>query len=223
MADGSPNGLLFDNAMDLATLRLPVPGKEELKQMLRIACAAVNARGITSVQTDDYVAFPGLTPEAVNEAFRELEGIKNQMEALTQRMTASAPPTILKRYDELAARFESLGGYHTAVDTDKICNAVAMALKMVLGLACDPVAGLVEVPCVKRNVMGAMNAVAAADMAMAGIRSQIPVDEVIDAMGQVGRRLPVELRETALGGLAATPTGKAIMKRMRQNNPIKEE
>ena len=86
-----------------------------------------------------------------------------------------------------------------------------------LGLACDPVAGLVEVPCVKRNVMGAMNAIAAADMAMAGIHSQIPVDEVIDAMGEVGRRLPVELRETALGGLAATPTGKMVAKKLRED------
>jgi len=76
------------------------------------------------------------------------------------------------------------------------------------------VAGLVEVPCVKRNVIGAMNAVAAADMALAGIESRIPVDEVIDAMGEVGRRLPVELRETALGGLAATPTGRAVKERM---------
>jgi len=86
MQDGAPNGLLFDNAMDLATLRLPVPGKEELKRMLRMACAAVNARGITSVQSDDYVAFPGLTPEAVNEAFRELE----QEGALTVRVYEQA-------------------------------------------------------------------------------------------------------------------------------------
>ena len=101
---------------------------------------------------------------------------------------------------------------------DQICQAVAMALKMVLGLACDPVAGLVEVPCIKRNVMGAMNALAAADMALAGIESRIPADEVIDAMGEVGRRLPVELRETALGGLAATPTGKAVKKQLRRKN-----
>ena len=97
---------------------------------------------------------------------------------------------------------------------EQICHAVAMALKNLLGLACDPVAGLVEVPCVKRNVIGAMNAVAAADMALAGIESRIPVDEVIDAMGEVGRRLPVELRETALGGLAATPTGRAVKEQM---------
>ena len=98
----------------------------------------------------------------------------------------------------------------------QIGHAVAMALKNLMGLVCDPVAGLVEVPCVKRNVIGAVNAVSAADMALAGIESRIPVDEVIDAMGEVGRRMPVEFRETALGGLAATPTGQAVKARMQR-------
>lgn len=97
---------------------------------------------------------------------------------------------------------------------EQLGHAVAMALKNLMGLVCDPVAGLVEVPCVKRNVIGAVNAISAADMALAGIESRIPVDEVIDAMGEVGRRMPVEFRETALGGLAATPTGKAVKERM---------
>ena len=97
---------------------------------------------------------------------------------------------------------------------EQIGHAVAMALKNLMGLVCDPVAGLVEVPCVKRNVIGAVNAISAADMALADIESRIPVDEVIDAMGEVGRRMPVEFRETALGGLAATPTGKAVKERM---------
>ena len=97
---------------------------------------------------------------------------------------------------------------------EQIGHAVAMALKNLMGLVCDPVAGLVEVPCVKRNVIGAVNAISAADMALAGIESRIPVDEVIDAMGEVGQRMPVEFRETALGGLAATPTGKAVKERM---------
>ena len=97
---------------------------------------------------------------------------------------------------------------------EQIGHAVAMALKNLMGLVCDPVAGLVEVPCVKRNVIGAVNAISAADIALAGIESRIPVDEVIDAMGEVGRRMPVEFRETALGGLAATPTGKAVKERM---------
>lgn len=99
---------------------------------------------------------------------------------------------------------------------EEIGHAVAMALKNLMGLVCDPVAGLVEVPCVKRNVIGAVNAVSAADMALAGIESRIPVDEVIDAMGEVGRRMPVEFRETALGGLAATPTGQAVKAQMQK-------
>lgn len=98
----------------------------------------------------------------------------------------------------------------------QIGHAVAMALKNLMGLICDPVAGLVEVPCVKRNVIGAVNAVSAADMAMAGIESRIPVDEVIEAMGEVGVRLPVEFRETALGGLAATPTGQSVKNRLHR-------
>ena len=103
---------------------------------------------------------------------------------------------------------------------EQVCHAVAMALKNLLGLVCDPIAGLVEVPCVKRNVIGAVNAVSVADMAMAGITSRIPVDEVIDAMGEVGRRMPVEFRETALGGLAVTPTGTAIQEHMRKSPEV---
>ena len=99
-------------------------------------------------------------------------------------------------------------------DAEQIAHAVAMALKNLMGLVCDPVGGLVEVPCVKRNVVGSVNAVACADMAMAGIISQIPADEVIDCMGDVGSRIPMELRETALGGLAVTPTGKAVTERL---------
>lgn len=96
----------------------------------------------------------------------------------------------------------------------QVGHAVAFALKAVMGMVCDPVAGLVEVPCVKRNAMGAAQALLAADMALAGIESVIPPEEVIQAMGEVGRMLPEQLRETALGGLAATPTGKDIQKRV---------
>lgn len=93
-----------------------------------------------------------------------------------------------------------------------------MALKNLMGLVCDPVAGLVEVPCVKRNVVGAVNAISCADMALAGIESRIPVDQVIDCMGDVGRRMPVEFRETALGGLAVTPFGLKVKEQMQENN-----
>lgn len=93
-------------------------------------------------------------------------------------------------------------------------EAGAIALKCILGLVCDPVAGLVEVPCAKRNAMGAVNALAAADMALAGVQSIIPFDEVVTAMYKIGRSLPCELKETAMGGLAATPTGKKIAKKI---------
>ena len=92
----------------------------------------------------------------------------------------------------------------------RMAAACAMALQNVMGLVCDPVAGLVECPCVKRNVMGAVNALTCADMALAGLSSPIPCDEVIDAMGAVGRSLPSALRETGQGGLAATPSGRRI-------------
>ncbi|TXC91995.1 L-serine ammonia-lyase, iron-sulfur-dependent, subunit alpha [Metabacillus litoralis] len=89
-------------------------------------------------------------------------------------------------------------------------TAMAITLKNMLGLVCDPVAGLVEVPCVKRNAMGAANAMVAADMALAGITSRIPCDEVIDAMFKIGQMMPNALKETAQGGLAATPTGQQL-------------
>ena len=95
--------------------------------------------------------------------------------------------------------------------TPEACgNACAIALKNLLGLVCDPVAGLVEIPCVKRNVIGVVNAISSANLAMAGITSRIPADEVIDAMGEIGRHMPESVRETAQGGLVATPTGQEI-------------
>ena len=93
---------------------------------------------------------------------------------------------------------------------EQCAAAAAMALGNLLGLVCDPVAGLVEVPCIKRNVVGAVNAVSCANMALAGVDYAIPCDEVIDAMGRVGSLLSPDLRETGQGGLAATPTGVRI-------------
>ncbi len=88
-----------------------------------------------------------------------------------------------------------------------MANGCAMAVKNLMGLCCDPVGGLVEVPCVKRNVIGAMDAMSAAQMALSGIESRVPPDQVLDAMRQVGEMLPAPLRETAKGGLAVTPFG----------------
>ena len=97
-------------------------------------------------------------------------------------------------------------------DGNCIIHAAALALKAMLGSTCDPVAGLVEVPCVKRNVMGAVNAITCADMAYAGVISRIPPDEVIDVMKNTGLAMPESLRETGRAGLAITPAGKEIKK-----------
>ncbi|MCZ0703390.1 L-serine dehydratase [Natronobacillus azotifigens] len=97
-------------------------------------------------------------------------------------------------------------------------DAFAITLKNMLGLVCDPVAGLVEVPCVKRNAIGTSNAIVSADMALAGVVSKIPCDEVIGAMYRIGKQMPSSLRETAEGGLAATPTGKAIAAKYYRNS-----
>ena len=104
-----------------------------------------------------------------------------------------------------AAAVELAGG-----SPRQTADAAAIAMKSMLGLVCDPVAGLVEVPCVKRNATGATIALVAAEMALSGVKSAIPIDEVIDAMGSIGKQMPCALKETAQGGLAVTPTGRRI-------------
>lgn len=103
------------------------------------------------------------------------------------------------------AAVELLGG-----SPHQSAHAVAITMKNMLGLVCDPVAGLVEVPCVKRNAAGAAQCFIAVDLALAGVESVIPADEVIDAMAQIGRRMDERFKETAQGGLAATPTGRRL-------------
>ncbi len=96
----------------------------------------------------------------------------------------------------------------------QVGEAVALAIKNLLGLVCDPVAGLVEVPCVKRNGFAAVHSMVAADMVLAGVKSFIPVDEVIEAMDRIGRAIPKSLRETSEAGLAVTKTAKAVEKKI---------
>lgn len=99
-------------------------------------------------------------------------------------------------------------------DNSQIVHGVALAIKNMLGLTCDPVAGLVEVPCIKRNISGAVNAVIASQMAIAGIQSAIAPDETIDAMQRIGKQIPVCLKETGLEGLATTQTALELNKRL---------
>lgn len=97
---------------------------------------------------------------------------------------------------------------------EQIADAAALAMKNMLGLTCDPVAGLVEVPCIKRNVSGAVNAIIASQMVMAGIKSAIPADEVFETMGRIGNILPQCLRETSQDGLASTTTAQKVVERL---------
>ncbi len=97
---------------------------------------------------------------------------------------------------------------------EQIADAAALAMKNMLGLTCDPVAGLVEVPCIKRNVSGAVNAIIASQMVMAGIKSAIPADEVFETMGRIGNLLPQCLRETSQDGLASTTTAQKVVERL---------
>ena len=116
----------------------------------------------------------------------------------------------------VAAAMGAAGACSMMGGTTRQCvNAAAIALKNTLGLVCDPVGGLVEVPCVKRNGVFAVHGLTAAQLALAGIESVIPMDEVVEAMVRIGRALPRGLRETAEGGLAVTPTGAAIAQRLK--------
>jgi L-serine dehydratase len=115
------------------------------------------------------------------------------------------------------AAVELLGG-----TPHQSAHAVAITMKNMLGLVCDPVAGLVEVPCVKRNAAGAAQCFIAVDLALAGVESVIPADEVIDAMAQIGRRMDERFKETAQGGLAATPTGRRLAQLVWQDRALRD-
>ena len=110
-----------------------------------------------------------------------------------------------------SAVVEMMGG-----TPEQCLNAAGAAMSNILGLVCDPIAGLVEAPCQKRNGMGASNALISAEIALSGVLNHVPFDDVVEAMYKVGRSMPHELRETALGGLAATPTGCAMCTKIFQ-------
>ena len=117
-----------------------------------------------------------------------------------------------------AAVVELLGG-----SPSQAGHAAALAIKSIMGLVCDPVAGLVEIPCIKRNGFGAVQALVAAEMALAGIPSAIPIDDVIAVMRGVGRNMPACYRETAQGGLATSPTGLRMKKRLYADDETSSE
>lgn len=147
----------------------------------------------------------GFSDEKMTEALYVAAGIGGVI--ASRAFIAGAQGGCQAEVGSAAAMAAGGAAYLRGGDAEAIVHAAAMALKNLLGLVCDPVAGLVEVPCVKRNVSGAVVALSAADMALAGVRSKILPDEVIDAMREVGMAMPACVRETGEGGLAATPTG----------------
>jgi L-serine dehydratase len=154
------------------------------------------ARGIAEAQVVDALATAGLIGAVVAER-ASLSGAEGGCQAETGAAAGMAA----------GAATEMLGGTPAQVG-----HAVALAQQGTLGLVCDPLGGLVELPCVFRNATGAAIALAAIEMALAGITFAIPADEVIDTMGEIGRSMDVRYRETAGGGLAATPTGRRLAK-----------
>src|SRR5688572_12302127 len=153
-----------------------------------------DARGISDEGVIDALATAGLIGAVVAER-ASLSGAEGGCQAETGAAAAMAA----------GAGTEMLGGTPTQVG-----HAVALAQQGTLGLVCDPLGGLVELPCVFRNATGAAIALAGIEMALAGITFAIPADEVIDTMGEIGRSMDVRYRETAGGGLAATPTGRRL-------------
>ncbi len=153
-----------------------------------------SARAISDDAVVDALATAGLIGAVVAER-ASLSGAEGGCQAETGAAAGMAA----------GAATEMLGGSPAQVG-----HAVALAQQATLGLVCDPLGGLVELPCVFRNATGAAIALAAVEMALAGISFAIPVDEVIDVMGQIGREMDVRYRETAGGGLAATPTGRRL-------------
>jgi L-serine dehydratase len=152
------------------------------------------ARGLTDNHMIDALATAGLIGAVIAER-ASLSGAEGGCQAETGAAAGMAA----------GAATEMLGG-----TPQQVSDAVAIAQQGTLGLVCDPLGGLVELPCVFRNATGAAIALAAVEMALAGITFAIPADEVIDTMGEIGREMDVRYRETAGGGLAATPTGRRL-------------
>lgn len=153
-----------------------------------------SASGVSDEKLVDALATAGLIGAVIAER-ASLSGAEGGCQAETGAGTSMAA----------GASVEMLGGSPTQAG-----HAVALSLQGMLGLVCDPLGGLVELPCVFRNATGSAIALAGIEMAMAGITFAIPVDEVIDVMGEIGREMDVRYRETAGGGLAATPTGRRL-------------
>lgn len=223
----SVSGLIGGDALKLnkyAGSENTLTGGFMIKAMARaISCSEVNS-AMGKIVAAPTAGSCGIIPAVIITAGEKL--CKTEEELINALFTASGIGILIAKNATLAgaeggcqaecgsaaamgaaAVVEMMGGTPAMA-----LNAAAIVIKNILGLVCDPVAGLVEVPCAKRNVAGAVSALTTADLAMSGVTSRIPFDDMVTAMYKVGRQMPCELRETAMGGCATTPRGLELAK-----------
>ena len=204
---------LFLSDLAYRALRYAISVNEANAKMFRIvACPTAGACGILPGVMQAVGEVYECNDEAYVNGFLAAAGVGNVV--TNQACVAGAVGGCQAEVGTAAAMASACAVAMMGGTTEEVVTAMTLCMKNVLGLVCDPVAGLVEVPCVKRNGIYAVHALASADMAMAGLRSRIPADEVIGAMDSIGRALPEALRETSEGGLAKTKTGVDITNRL---------
>ena len=204
---------LFLSDLAYRALRYAISVNEANAKMFRIvACPTAGACGILPGVMQAVGEVYECDEEAYVNGFLAAAGVGNVV--TNQACVAGAVGGCQAEVGTAAAMASACAVAMMGGTTEEVVTAMTLGMKNVLGLVCDPVAGLVEVPCVKRNGIYAVHALASAEMAMAGLRSRIPADEVIGAMDSIGRALPEALRETSEGGLAKTKTGVDITNRL---------
>ncbi|KXB89531.1 L-serine ammonia-lyase, iron-sulfur-dependent, subunit alpha [Veillonella sp. DNF00869] len=204
---------LFLSDLAYRALRYAISVNEANAKMFRIvACPTAGACGILPGVMQAVGEVYECNEEAYVNGFLAAAGVGNVV--TNQACVAGAVGGCQAEVGTAAAMASACAVAMMGGTTEEVVTAMTLCMKNVLGLVCDPVAGLVEVPCVKRNGIYAVHALASAEMAMAGLRSRIPADEVIGAMDSIGRALPEALRETSEGGLAKTKTGVDITNRL---------
>lgn len=204
---------LFLSDLAYRALRYAISVNEANAKMFRIvACPTAGACGILPGVMQAVGEVYECNDEAYVNGFLAAAGVGNVV--TNQACVAGAVGGCQAEVGTAAAMASACAVAMMGGTTEEVVTAMTLCMKNVLGLVCDPVAGLVEVPCVKRNGVYAVHALASAEMAMAGLRSRIPADEVIGAMDSIGRALPEALRETSEGGLAKTKTGVDITNRL---------
>lgn len=204
---------VFLSDLTYRALRYAISVNEANAKMFRIvACPTAGACGILPGVMQAVGEVYNCDDNAYINGFLAAAGVGNVV--TNQACVAGAVGGCQAEVGTAAAMAAACAVAMMGGSTEEIVTAMTLCMKNVLGLVCDPVAGLVEVPCVKRNGIYAVHALAAAEMALAGLRSRIPADEVIGAMDSIGRALPEALRETSEGGLARTKTGMEITNRL---------